>query len=195
MLSQIAIVAVVAGTLVSTSLAEPAIAPAVAVAAGAVGAAGIVGASAFAIHGATSLDKQRHAKMEFLVPNGHTEWTCGSSVNVKFNTFGFGSFWGISNSKFTLVDSNGNAVEEIVRERLAQSVQEERTAAIGRARNGRGEISWNIPDTLPSGSYMIEFESHNAMNMDRSRHRFVSAPFKIHCGGDAGNQTFQAKTQ
>ncbi|KAI9139995.1 hypothetical protein BKA69DRAFT_1176280 [Paraphysoderma sedebokerense] len=192
MISQIATVAVVAAALVSSTIAEPVIAPAVAVAAGAVGAAGIVGATAFAVNGATSLDKQRHAKMEFLVPNVQTEWVCGSSVNIKYNTFGFGSFWRISRAKFTLIDSNGNKVEEINRSKTADAVKEERTAAIGRARNGRGEISWNIPDTLPTGSYMIEFESHNAMNMDRSRHRFVSAPFKVQCGG---SQTFQAKTQ
>ncbi|KAI9136243.1 hypothetical protein BKA69DRAFT_1170850 [Paraphysoderma sedebokerense] len=193
MISHIASLAVLAGALVSSTVAEPAMAAAIGAAGIGVGVAATA-AAGFSVSGALSLDKQRHAKMEFLVPNVHTEWTCGSSVNVKYNTFGFGSFWRLSNAKFTLLDSSGNKVEEVNRGKTADAVKEERTAAIGRARNGRGEITWNIPTSLSTGSYMIEFESSNLVDMDRSRHRFLSSPFKIQCdGAPSGNANSDTK--
>ncbi|KAI9136860.1 hypothetical protein BKA69DRAFT_78189 [Paraphysoderma sedebokerense] len=141
----------------------------------------VVGTAAWINHGKKSEDKQRHATMTFVTPDEKSVYTCGQPLDIVVNTFGMGSFWGISTAKFTLIDAQGKAVSEVMKQKLSRFLHEERTMGMGRARNGKGEFSWTIPETITSGNYKLEFESFNALNMDRSRKRFVSPSFHIAC--------------
>ncbi|KAI9138825.1 hypothetical protein BKA69DRAFT_1089490 [Paraphysoderma sedebokerense] len=144
-------------------------------------------AAGIGITGHAAQDKQRHAKMDWVSPNQQTVWQCGTVVPINVNTFGFGSFWGLSNSKITLMDSNGGSSSQIMSRPLAEFIKEERTLGIGRARNGKGSYQWRIPSNIQSGHYLMEFESANAWNWDRSRIRFTSPAFEIQCGPRPGS--------
>ncbi|KAI9143094.1 hypothetical protein BKA69DRAFT_1123550 [Paraphysoderma sedebokerense] len=124
--------------------------------------------------------RQTAARLDFKVPTANTEWKCGETAQVKVNSMGFGSFWGISNAKLRLMDSNYNQVQEVMNKPLNDFIKEERTLGIGRARNGYGEHSFTVPK-VQSGVYSIQFESSNGLNMHASRIKADSAQFRITC--------------
>ncbi|KAI9139393.1 hypothetical protein BKA69DRAFT_1086033 [Paraphysoderma sedebokerense] len=184
---QIASLAVIVLAVLGASNAAPILPAAIAglsvpvkVALGTAVAGTVVGGAA-AIHGATTFDQQRHARFEFVSPNQKTNWKCGSTQDIKANTFGFGSLQGIDNSKLTLLNGNGEKITEIMNKKTSQFLKEERTMGAGRARNGQASYSWFIPENIEGGVYRLEFESFNALNMDRSRFRFTSDAFTIDC--------------
>ncbi|KAI9137230.1 hypothetical protein BKA69DRAFT_1099017, partial [Paraphysoderma sedebokerense] len=185
--SLVALLALVSDTTAAPAPAPEPILPLLA-------AGGAIAATGALIHGSKSQDKQRHAKMTFVTPNEKTVWQCGQTVQVSVDTFGFGSFWGISTAKLNLITNEGEPLGEIMKQKLSKFIKEERTFGIGRARNGKGTYEWTIPQDVSTGHYKIEYESHNALNMDRSRLRFTSPSFEIQCYDQSGQQGAQQAT-
>lgn len=190
----VALLALVSNAVAAPAPAIPAaLAPIVAAATSPLGvAAGVVSTGAVVAHGASTANRQKHSKMEFASPIEGTVFKCGEAANINVVTYGFGSFWGISRAKFHLLDKEGNKVADVMNRKLSDFLKEERTMGIGRPRNGKGSHSWTIPETVVSGKYKLEFESHDAFNTDYSRLRFLSPTFTIECS--AADQA-QAQTQ
>ncbi|KAI9140520.1 hypothetical protein BKA69DRAFT_1125603 [Paraphysoderma sedebokerense] len=151
------------------------------------GAIGIVGATygipGTMIHGHATNQRQRRAKMDFISPNTGTIWKCGQDAQIHVVTFGFGSRWGLKQNRIVMYDSDGNKVSTLLSGQTADFIKVERTMKIGRPRHGRGLYKFRVPTNFKSGKYLLEYETNNQFNWDRSRFRFVSPVFEVQCNG------------
>ncbi|KAI9139415.1 hypothetical protein BKA69DRAFT_1126627 [Paraphysoderma sedebokerense] len=131
------------------------------------------------VRGWHTRNKQRDARVDWLAPHEKTVWECGKNVTIRVNTLMIGSSSGLGATKFSLHYGDKD-LGPVAGAMTAKWLKTDRTLKFGRARNGKGELEWAIPEELPTGDYRLEFEQ-STFNTHRTRFRHLSPFFKINC--------------